>query len=444
MSSSQPPLKIAVDSGHADTPVWNAKERRQWVATLFLGSMVVFAARTIMPLCAVTVANEFGWDKTDMGLVLGCFFWGYPVFQIVGGYLSDRIGGELVMYRAAAVWSVVTIATPHIAYMYPSKQATVYSMAFLRFLLGLAQGVHYPSLTSLITSKVETGKKAVTLTTVFAAGQAGTVLTGSVGSIILHRFHWSTIFYFFGSLGLIWAIVVRIFSKHSRRKKLVTIPSSSRKDKDDLKKTGGDSYLHGFPIGILCSKAPFWGLFIAHICTGYYFFILLNWIPTYFTEVYPGHKGWVFNVAPWLVAIPSSILSGYLSGQLVKAGCAPGKARKIVFSLCSFGMVSSLVLVSFTTGYNTALVLMVIAAGSQAFANGALPVNIQDIAPKHAGAVFGVLNTVGALQGFIGSYAAGYILHYSESWATVFCSTAAIAFFGWTMFTCFASGKPIL
>ena len=52
-------------------------------------------------------------------------------------------------------------------------------------------------------------------------------------------------------------------------------------------------------------------------------------------------------------------------------------------------MVSSLVLVSFTKSYNKALVFMVIAAASQAFANGALPVNIQDIAPNHAGAVFG-------------------------------------------------------
>ncbi len=34
-------------------------------------------------------------------------------------------------------------------------------------------GVHYPSLTSLVSSKVEAAKKAVMLTTVFAAGQAG-------------------------------------------------------------------------------------------------------------------------------------------------------------------------------------------------------------------------------------------------------------------------------
>lgn len=72
--------------------------------------------------------------------MLGCFFWGYPILQIAGGYLSDRIGGAQVIYRAAYVWSAIILITPHMAYMYNSKQATVYSMAFLRFLLGLAQG----------------------------------------------------------------------------------------------------------------------------------------------------------------------------------------------------------------------------------------------------------------------------------------------------------------
>ena len=42
-------------------------------------------------------------------------------------------------------------------------------------------------------------------------------------------------------------------------------------------------------------------------------------------------QGWVSNVAPWLVSIPSSIFAGYLSGQLVKSGIAPGKARKLIF-----------------------------------------------------------------------------------------------------------------
>ncbi len=76
------------------------------------------------------------------GLVLGCFFWGYPVFQIMGGHLSDKIGGDQVMYRAAFLWSSICMITPYAAYVYDSKVATVYMMALLRFLMGLTQGRH--------------------------------------------------------------------------------------------------------------------------------------------------------------------------------------------------------------------------------------------------------------------------------------------------------------
>ena len=67
-------------------------------------------------------------------------------------------------------------------------------------------------------------------------------------------------------------------------------------------------------------------------------------------------------------------------------------------------MVSSFLLVGFTTNYNTALILMVVAAGSQAMANGALPVNIQDIAPNNAGGLFGKCNMKTAQQHYYYSY----------------------------------------
>ena len=31
-------------------------------------------------------------------------------------------------------------------------------------------------------------------------------------------------------------------------------------------------------------------------------------------------QGWVFNVVPWLVALPSSVLSGWISDNLLKQG----------------------------------------------------------------------------------------------------------------------------
>lgn len=39
----------------------------------------------------------------------------------------------------------------------------------------------------------------------------------------------------------------------------------------------------------------------------------------------PSPQGWVFNVVPWLVAIPASLFSGFLSDHLISQG-EPGHA----------------------------------------------------------------------------------------------------------------------
>ena len=35
--------------------------------------------------------KEFQWSKSLQGLLLGCFFYGYILTQIIGGYFSDKV-----------------------------------------------------------------------------------------------------------------------------------------------------------------------------------------------------------------------------------------------------------------------------------------------------------------------------------------------------------------
>lgn len=41
----------------------------------------------------------------------------------------------------------------------------------------------------------------------------------------------------------------------------------------------------------------------------------------------PSLQGWVFNVVPWLVAIPASLFSGLLSDRLINQGEPWGRGR---------------------------------------------------------------------------------------------------------------------
>lgn len=159
-----------------------------------------------MPLLTPAVSSELRWSKTESGTVLSSFFWGYtvtqvrtvnfrknlnpqvserfllfwtklkfglPLFyhkfltykmiiniyssisQVLGGYFSDRIGGQRVIFVAAIGWSLITFWMPDLLAM--TSRQSHYNIPFIvtiRILNGALQGVHFPSMIS-ITSQVQ-------------------------------------------------------------------------------------------------------------------------------------------------------------------------------------------------------------------------------------------------------------------------------------------------
>ena len=96
------------------------------------------------------------------------------------------------------------------------------------------------------------------------------------------------------------------------------------------------------------------------------------------------------------------------------------------------------------TYFPLALALMSTAMFASGFHALGSVVNPQDLAPRHSGSIFGVMNAAGAVPGFVGVYVAGYILDLTDSWASVFNVTATVNLFGAAVFVAFGSGKPIV
>ena len=117
---------------------------------------------------------------TFQGSVLSAFFWGYTMTQVLGGYLSDRIGGEIIITLAAVGWSLLTFWTPIIINFYQDKTMVLYLAVMTRVLMGCFQGkVIFSPYWSKCTTNLYSLHMSLEIQTQYASG----------GTILIHVIH---------------------------------------------------------------------------------------------------------------------------------------------------------------------------------------------------------------------------------------------------------------
>ncbi|KAG0040872.1 hypothetical protein BGZ82_007894 [Podila clonocystis] len=147
--------------------------RRFWVLFLAsLGILISYADRSNMAVAIVAIAKEYDYTKQQQGLILSAFFFGYIMTQILGGAMADRYGAKPV----------------------------------------LATGVAFPSAHALIGVWTPPGErsKAVAMLTTFSYMGAVIALPVS-SSLVVSSWGWRSIFWLFGSLGLLWSVAWQVF-----------------------------------------------------------------------------------------------------------------------------------------------------------------------------------------------------------------------------------------
>ena len=109
---------------------------------------ICYADRANIADAIVPMAAEFDFSRTQEAAVLSAFFLGYAATGVLGGWLSDRYGGKVVLPGAVAAWSLATLLTPLAA------AAGLPALLLARVGLGAAEGPAFPAVHALIASSV--------------------------------------------------------------------------------------------------------------------------------------------------------------------------------------------------------------------------------------------------------------------------------------------------
>uniref|UniRef100_A0A8C6WKF5 Major facilitator superfamily (MFS) profile domain-containing protein n=1 Tax=Neogobius melanostomus TaxID=47308 RepID=A0A8C6WKF5_9GOBI len=390
--------------------LWSRPLARKWFAVLFLGTCLLYCARMAMPICAVTMASTFHWTKIDTGVVLGGFFWGYCITQILGGYVSDKIGGERVLLMSAISWGLIIAVTPLLAKL---SSRALFLMTAARFLLGLLQGVFFPSLASLCAYRVVKAERGLLMSTLSSGTYLGTLVAGGMKSVMLENYGWEHLFYWIGFLSCLWAFLVWYFLVKG-------------KDIPEQKRMTSSSHQSNTQWLSYVKKPPVWSMIIAHMCSASSFYILLSWLPTYFEETFPTAKGGVYNTVPWIAAIPSSLVGGWASDFLISKAHPVAYVRKLMQFIAMGVPVVFILPMAHSVTLTTAVTLITVTIAAATFSSGGVSVNVHDLTPTCAGAIYGFMNMMGALSGVVTVSLSGYLIEVTQTWATVFSLVALI------------------
>ena len=147
----------------------------------------------------------------------------------------------------------------------------------------------------------------------------GTVAANLIGGLLIQvTGHWSSVFYFFGTVSIIWFIFWNLLCYNTPE----LDPFISEQELEYLKKTiviNRRSKNHFIPWSHILTSASVWALICAQIGHDWGFFTMISDLPKYLKDVLKfsiGQNGF-YSAIPYLVMWICSILSACLCDWLI-------------------------------------------------------------------------------------------------------------------------------
>ncbi|XP_034941000.1 vesicular glutamate transporter 3-like [Chelonus insularis] len=426
---------------------WCFWRKRRYVVSIlaFFGFFTSYILRVNLSVAIVAMTSstaevkpEFEWDSKLQGLVLSSFFYGYISTQLLGGWLSARIGGKRVFGGGIAVTALLTLITP------PLVRVNVYLLIVLRIIEGIFEGVTYPCIHSIWANWAPPLERSKLATLAFSGSFVGTVFAMPACAIMAERLGWPSVFYVFGIIGLIWyALWCYIVTDRPEDDSRI-----SESELRYIKKTLGESKQEkiSHPWKDILTSPPVWAIVAAHFSENWGYYTMLTQLPKYMSDVlnFKLEKSGFFSAVPYLVMAIVLPISGHLADYLrSKKILTTTQVRKLYTCAAFMSQTIFMTITAFTGTATGAVICLTMAVGLGGFAWSGFSVNHLDIAPQHASVLMGLGNTVATLPGILSPIISGYIVQNGTAaeWRIVLIIAGSVYLFGTIVYGLCASGE---
>lgn len=346
---------------------------------------------------AAGLAETLHITGSQTSLLGALFFLGYFTFQIPGARIAQRGSARWLIFVALLTWGSLAALTGVVRH--------IWLLGIVRFLLGVAESVIFPSILLLLTRWFTRSERS-RANSVFILGNPITVLwMSAITGYLIQAYGWQMTFILEGLPAVLWAPVWLWFVRDRPPDATWLSPESTEKLEEAL----ALEQVHMAPVGSLREillRGDVVLLSVQYFCwsLGVYGFVL--WLPTIVRlggSLSMGHTGLLSGV-PYIVAIVLMLIVSHISDKTLRR-------IELVWPfllLSGFAMLGSYFAASHS--FAVAFCCLVIAGSCMYAPYGPFFASVPERVPRTVTAeVLAVINSVGALGGFAGSYLVGLL-----------------------------------
>ncbi|KVH53502.1 MFS transporter [Burkholderia sp. MSMB1072] len=378
----------------------NLAARRWWtiMPIVFITYSLAYLDRANYGFAAAAGINQdLGISKGLSSLIGALFFLGYFFFQIPGAIYAERRSVKKLVFVSLVLWGGCAALTGVVS--------NIPSLMAIRFVLGVVEAAVMPAMLIYISNWFTKNERS-RANTFLILGNPVTVLWMSIVSgYLVHEFGWRHMFIAEGVPAVIWAVCWWLLVQD----KPADSPWLSAQEKRDLDaalaaeqaaikpvRNYGEAFRSPAVIK-LCAQYFCWSI-------GVYGFVL--WLPSIVkngSDLGMVATGWL-SALPYLAATVAMLAASWASDKV-------GSRRGFVWPFLLVGAAAFAASYALGSSHFWISYALLVVAGAAMYAPyGPFFAIVPELLPKNvAGGAMALINSMGALGSFVGSYFVGYL-----------------------------------
>jgi MFS family permease len=351
-----------------------------------------------------TITAALHLSKAQFGLAISAFSLPYALTQVLGGALGDRLGARRMLGVVSLVWGVATVAT--------GLAGGLVGLVAARAVLGLSEGAAFPTGTRAMSQWLPPDRRGFGQGAVHAASRLSNAVSPLLVALLIGWLGWRGSFLAAGVLSVAWAAVWAVWFRDRPQDHAAV----GCEELEEL--VYGDEPPERTPTPWRALSRRLAPLTAVDFCYGWLLWVYLTWIPSLFADRFhlPLSKYALFASLTAVGGVLGDAAGGALSDRLLRRTGDLRRARRLGLQVGLAG--SALFLVPAVALDSVLGVTLSLAAAffMLELANSPIWAVPMDVAPEHAGAASGLVNTGFGVAGVLAPPLTGWLVDRTGSY----------------------------